>query len=120
MSKKLPILCNINNTHPTPTQSNNLIVENSTQWTTNLIKKLIESPKPLSTDQHILQKIYSENSHIIEPQESIHTYIYSFITTKRPYLTALQQKFPYIPEKMALEALKCLQPIPNFTHPNPI
>jgi hypothetical protein len=32
----------------------------------------------------------------------------------------LQQKFPYIPKKMALEALKCLQPIPNFTQPSPI
>jgi hypothetical protein len=46
--------------------------------------------------------------------------IYSFITTERPDLATLQHKFPYLPEKMALEALKCLQPIPNFTQPNPI
>jgi exonuclease III len=32
----------------------------------------------------------------------------------------LQQKFPYLPEKMAMETLKCLHPLPNFTIPNPI
>jgi hypothetical protein len=44
---------------PTPTQSNNLIAENSTQWTTNLIKNLIEGSKPLPTNPHILQKFRS-------------------------------------------------------------
>jgi hypothetical protein len=40
---------------PTPIQSNNLIAENSTQWTTNLIKNLTESPKPLP----LLQKFHT-------------------------------------------------------------
>jgi hypothetical protein len=100
---------------PTPIQSNNLIAENSIRWTTNLIKNLTKSPKSLPTDPHILQKFHSENPHIIEPLESIHKEIYSFITTERPDLAMLKHKFPYIPEKMALEALKCLQPIPKFT-----
>jgi hypothetical protein len=43
---------------PTPTQSNHLIAENSTQWTTNLIKNLIECPNPLPTDLHKLQKFH--------------------------------------------------------------
>jgi hypothetical protein len=105
---------------PTPTQSNPLIAENSTQWTTNLIKNLTKCPNPLSTDLYKLQKFHSENPHITKPLESIQNEIYSFITTESPNLAALQHKFPYLLEKMTLEALKCLQPIPNFTHPNPI
>jgi hypothetical protein len=104
---------------PTPTQSNNLIAENSIQWTKNLIKNLTESPSPLPTNTHQLQSFHSENPHITKPLESIHEDLYLFISTERPNLAELQHKFPYLPEKMALEALKCLQPIPNFKHPNP-
>jgi hypothetical protein len=45
---------------PTPTQSNNLIAENSTQWIINLMNKLLENPNPLPTDPHILQIFYSQ------------------------------------------------------------
>jgi hypothetical protein len=102
---------------PTPAQCNSLIEENSTQWTTNLIKNLIKSPKPLPTEPHKLQQFHLENPHITKPLESIQSDIYSYITTDSPNLITLQQKFPYLPEKMAIEALKCLQPIPNFTYP---
>jgi hypothetical protein len=105
---------------PTPTLSNNLIAANSTQWTINLIKNLIESPKPLPTNPHILQKFHLENSHIIKPPDNIQKEIYAFITTEHPDLVTLRKKFPYLPEKMAIESLKCLQPIPNFTQPSPI
>jgi hypothetical protein len=105
---------------PTPIQCNQLITENHTQWTTNLIKNLIESPNPLPTTQHKLIKFHSENPHITKPLDSIQKELYSFITNEQPNLVTLQYKFPYLPEKMALEALKCLQPIPNFTHPSPI
>jgi hypothetical protein len=105
---------------PTPTQCNSLIVENSTQWTTILIKNLIEGPNPLLIEPYKVQKFHLENSHISKPLESIQSEIYSFITTERSTLIALQHKFPYLPKKMAFEALKCLQPIPNFTHPNPV
>jgi exonuclease III len=105
---------------PTPIQSNQLITENSTQWTTNLIKKLLESPNPLSIDPHVLQKFHYENPHIAKLLKSIQNELYSFITTERLNLETLQQKFPYHPEKLIIEALKCLQPISNFTHPNPI
>jgi hypothetical protein len=104
----------------TPTQRNQLIVENSTQWTINLIKNLTESPNPPPTDLHKLQKFHSKNPHITKPLDSIHKELYSFITIERPNLATLQHKLPYLPEKMALKALKCLQPIPNFTLPNPI
>jgi exonuclease III len=104
---------------PTPTQSNNLIADNLTQWTTNLIKNLIENPKPLPTNLHILQKFHTENSQIMNPSDSIQKYIYSFITNIQPDLTILQHEFPYLPEKMAIETLKCLHSIPNFTQPNP-
>jgi hypothetical protein len=120
LPKKLPILCTINNTYPFPTQNNQLIAENSTQWTKNLNKNLTECPNPIPTDLHKLQKFHSENVYNTTPLSSIQNELYSFITTKRPNLATLQLKFPYFPEKMIIEALKCLQPIPNFTHPNPI
>jgi hypothetical protein len=103
---------------PTPSQCNQLIRDNSTQWTITLINKLANNTTPLPTEPHILQKFYLENPHIIKPQDNIQKEIYSFITTEHPNLTTLQQKFPYLLEKMLNEALKCLQPIPNFTHPN--
>jgi hypothetical protein len=105
---------------PTPTQSNQLIAENSTQWTTNLIKNLTECPYPLPTDQHKLHKFHSKNPHITTPLSSIQNALYTFITTERPNLTTIQQKFPYLSEQLSKEALKCMQPIPNFTHPSPI
>jgi hypothetical protein len=105
---------------PTPTQSNQLIAENATHWTINLIKNLIECPKPLPTEQHKLHKFHLENPHITTPLPSIQNALYSFITIERPNLTTLQQKFPYLPKQMLKEASKCLHPIPNFTHPNPI
>jgi hypothetical protein len=46
--------------------------------------------------------------------------MYSSITTERPDLAILQHRFPYLLEKMAIETLKCLQIIPNFTQLNPI
>jgi hypothetical protein len=70
----------------------------------------------LPTDPYILQIFHLENPNITKPLESIHKDLFSFITTERPIPTTLQEKFPYLPEKMTLEALKCLQPIPNFTH----
>jgi hypothetical protein len=97
-----------------------LIEENSIQWTTNLIKNLIKSPKPLPTDQHKLLKFHFENPHITKPLESIQKELYTFITSEQPDLTTIQNKFPYLPVTMLQEALKCLQSIPNFTHPNPI
>jgi hypothetical protein len=90
---------------PIPTQSNQLIAENSTQWTTNLIKNLLKSPNSLSTNPHILQKFHFENPHITKPLESIQNELYSFITTERPNMETLQQKFPYLPEKLINEAL---------------
>jgi hypothetical protein len=60
-----------------------------------------------------------ENPSITKPLDSIQKEIYTFITTERPNIETLLQKFPYLPEKLALETLKCLHPLPNFTTPNP-
>jgi hypothetical protein len=105
---------------PTPTQCNQLIGENSTQWTTNLIRKLTNNTNPLPSGPHILQKFHSENQHITKPSDNKQKRLYSYITTERPNLETLQQEFPYLPENMTKEALKCLHPIPNFTLPNTI
>jgi exonuclease III len=105
---------------PTPTQCNQLIGKNSTQWTTNLIRKLTNNTNPLPSGPHILQKFHLENPHITKPSDNIQKTLYSYITMERPNLETLQQEFPYLPKNMTKEALKYLQPIPNFTLPNPI
>jgi exonuclease III len=101
-------------------RNNNHCPESSIQWTINLIKNLNENPNPLPIAQHKLIKFHSKNPHITTPLKSIQKELYSFIINEKPNLETIQQKFPYLPEKLLLEALKCLQTIPNFTHPNPI
>jgi hypothetical protein len=98
---------------PTPTQYNQLIGDNSTQWTANLIRKLTNNTNSLPSGPHILQKYHSENPHITKPSDNIQKTLYSYITMERPNLETLQQEFPYLPENMTKEALKCLHPIPN-------
>jgi hypothetical protein len=58
----------------------------------------------------MLQKFHSENTHITKPSDNTKKEMYSFIATKRPNLEILLRKFPYLPETMALETLKCLHP----------
>jgi hypothetical protein len=71
-------------------------------------------------DQHKLINFHLKNPHITVPLKSIQKELYSFVTTVQPDLATLQHKFPYLPATMLQEALKCLQPRSNFTHPNPI
>jgi hypothetical protein len=66
---------------PTLTQYNQLIIENSTQWTITLLNKLINNPTPLSIEPHILQKFHLKNPHITKPLDSIQKEVYSLITT---------------------------------------
>jgi hypothetical protein len=73
----------------------------------------------LIIEPHTLIKFHSENPGISKPLASIQKEIYSFIITECPNVETLLQKFPYLPEKLALEALKCLHSLPNFTTPNP-
>jgi hypothetical protein len=80
---------------------------------------MINNPTPLPTEPHTLQKFHSENPDITKPLDSIQKETYTFITTKRPNIETLLQKFPYLSEKLALKTLKCLHPLPNFTTPNP-
>jgi hypothetical protein len=72
---------------PTLTQCNQIIGENSTQWTKKLIKNLIESTNPLPIDQHKLINFHLKNPHITAPLESIQKELYTFVTTIQPDLT---------------------------------
>jgi hypothetical protein len=74
---------------PTPTQCNQIIGENSTQWTTKLIKNLTESINPLPTNQHKLINFHSENPRITVPLESIQKELYTFVTTEQPDLATI-------------------------------
>ena len=104
----------------TPTQCNQLIADNSTQWTIRLIRNLLEWPNPMPTDQYKIINFHLENTQIIKPMVSIQKELYSLITNGQTNLATLQNKFPYLPKQMIQEALKCLQPVQNYTHPSPI
>jgi exonuclease III len=85
-----------------------------------LLKKIINNTTPLPTEPHPLQKFHLENPCITKLLDSIQKETYTFIITERPNIETLLQKFPYLPEKLVLETLKYLHPLPNFTIPNPI
>jgi hypothetical protein len=74
---------------PTPTQCNQLISENSTNWTLILLNKIINNPTPLPTEPHPLQKFHSENPGITKPLVSIQKEVYSFITIEHPSIETL-------------------------------
>jgi hypothetical protein len=105
---------------PTPTQCNQLIRENSIRGTLILLNKITNNPIPLPTEPHTLQKFHLENPCITKPLDSIQNEIYSFTTIEHPNIETLLKKFPYLPKNLALETLKCLNPLPNFTIPTPI
>ena len=91
----------------TPIQCNRLISEKSTNWKLILLNKINNNPTSLPTKPHTLQKFHSNNPSITKPLESIQKEIYTFITIDRPNIETFLQKFPYLPEKLALETLKC-------------
>jgi hypothetical protein len=94
----------------TPSQCEIVITLNTIQWTNNIIRKLTQLPHPPQTTPNIFQNFRENN---LEK-------LYSFITNYQPNLELLQLTFPYLPESLLTEFLKCLYHIPNFIHPTHI
>jgi hypothetical protein len=94
-----------------------VITPNTIQWTNNIIRKLTQLPHPPQFTPHILQNFCDNNPDLINPSNIVHDKLYSFITENQSTLELLQLTFPYLLGTLLIEFLKCLQHIPNFTHP---
>ena len=62
------------------------------------------------------------NQDIIHPKNSIHNELYKFIHNQETTLTpiTLLRKFPFLPEKLITESLRCLENINEYSHPPPL
>jgi hypothetical protein len=116
--------------HPSIDICNNILAQpqnyhNNNIWTNTLIIRLANLTNP--TERHILTPhlytIFIENNqHIILSQNSIHTKIYDFIhnqaTTPTPI--TLKKEFPFLPNQLITETLRCLENISEYSHPPPL
>ena len=70
---------------------------------------------------HPYTTFVGNNQDIILPKNSIHTEIYEFIHHQdiTPTPTTLHNKFPFLPNQLITEALRCLDNINEYSHPPP-
>ena len=116
--------------HPSINTCNNILAQPQNYhfnniWTNTLIIRLANLTNP--PERHILTPhpytTFVENRQdIILPQHSIHTKMYEFIHTQEapPTPTILQNKFPFLPNQLITEALRCLENLPVYSHPPPL
>ena len=116
--------------HPSIDTCNNILAQPQNYhfnniWTNTLIIRLANLTNP--PERYILTPhpytTFVENNHdIIHPKNSMHTEIYEFIynqdTTPTP--TILQSKFPFLPNQLITEVLRCLENIDEYSHPPPL
>ena len=116
--------------HPSIDTCNNILAEPQNYhfnniWTNTLIIRLATLPN--SPERHILTPhpyttFVENNQNTIHLKNSIHTEIYEFIhnqdTTPTP--TALKSKFPFFPNQLITEVLRCLENIDEYSHPPPL
>ena len=94
-------------------------------WTTTLLERMASLQNPPErhiTTMHPYTKFIQTNQHLINPPNTIHKELYSFIQQNNTPLTLqlMNEKFPYLPEKLLREALKCKEPLHEYSHPPPL
>jgi hypothetical protein len=94
-------------------------------WTTTLLDKMTLLQNP--PERHILKphpytEFINTNQILIRPPNTIHKQLYDFIKQNNnpPNLQLLTNKFPFLPENLLLESLKCNEPITEYSHPPPL
>ena len=116
--------------HPSITICNNTLAQPHTYdfndiWTNTLIIRLANLNNP--PERHILTPhpyttFIENNQDIINPKNSIHTELYKSIHNQEtpPTPNTLQRKFPFLPDKLITESLRCLENINEYSHPPPL
>ena len=94
-------------------------------WTNTLLIRLANLNNP--PERHILTPhpyttFVENNQNIINPSNSIHTELYEFIHSQNtpPTPLVIQEKFPFLPQKLITESLRCLENINEYSHPPPL
>ena len=94
-------------------------------WTNTLLIRLSNLNNPPERHiltQHPYTKFIVNNQDIIYPKNSIHLELYKFIHNQEtpPTPINLQRKFPFLPNKLISESLRCLENITEYAHPPPL
>ena len=94
-------------------------------WTNTLLIRLSNLNNPPERHiltQHPYTKFIINNQDLIYPKNSIHTELYKFIHNQEtpPTPITLQRKFPFLPNKLITESLRCLENINEYSHPPPL
>ena len=107
--------------------SNNILAQPHTHhfnniWTNTLIIRLANLSNP--PERHILTKhpytmFIENNQDIIHPKNTIHIELYKFIHNQETPPTSLTmlREFPFLPEKLITESLRCLENINEYSYP---
>ena len=90
------------------------------EWNNTLINKLAHLTNP--PERHILMqhpytKFIETHQDIIEPPNSIHK-VHSFKTPPTPAI--IQRQFPFLPNKLIHESLRCFETLNKYAHPSPL
>jgi hypothetical protein len=93
-------------------------------WTTIILERMASLQNPPErhiTSTHPYTHFLQTNQNIINPPNTIHKELYTFIQqSNRPLtLQMLTDKFPFLPAKLLSESLKCKEPIHEYFHPPP-
>jgi hypothetical protein len=72
--------------------------------------------------QHPYTKFIETHQDIITPTNSIHKELYTFIHSHEtlPTVNTIQRKFPFLPNKLIHESLRCFKTLNEYTHPPPL
>jgi len=91
-------------------------------WTTLLLEKmaLLQNPPEIHIlKPHPYTEFIKTNKNIINPPNTIHKQIYEFIklNNEPPNLQTIANEFPFLPENLLKESLKCNEPLLEYSHP---
>jgi hypothetical protein len=95
------------------------------EWINTLINKLANLTNPPERHIHTLHpytKFIESHQDIIEPPNSIHKDLYTFIHSHEtpPTLTVIQRKFSFLPHELIKKSLRCFETPNEFANPPPL
>ena len=92
-------------------------------WTTIVLERMTSLQNP--PERHIgvthpYTQFLQTNQDIINPPNTIHKELYSFIQQGPvpPTIQTMAEKFPFLPEILLAESLKCNEPLEEYSHPH--
>jgi len=94
-------------------------------WTTLLLGKMAllqNPPERHITTPHPYTQFKNINQDIIKSPNCMYIEFYDFIkqTEEPPNLQIMKDKFPYLPENLLIETLKCNDTLEEYSHPLPL